>query len=62
MVEKNIATTTVMKQADGGRNKSTTSSTKAGLQFPVARIARYLKEGRYAERLSVGFDDWSSVL
>merc|ERR1712029_1237886 len=27
---------------------------KAGLQFPVGRIARYLKKGRYAERVGAG--------
>ncbi|KAL5060020.1 hypothetical protein RYX36_031624 [Vicia faba] len=35
----------------GGRGKPKTKlvsrSTKAGLQFPVSRIARFLKEGRY---------------
>ncbi|KAL4855219.1 Histone H2AX [Chlorella vulgaris] len=30
------------------------SSAKAGLQFPVGRIARYLKKGRYAERIGAG--------
>ena len=29
-------------------------SQKAGLQFPVGRIARYLKKGRYAQRLGSG--------
>ncbi len=28
-------------------------SAKAGLQFPVVRIARYLKKGRYAERVQL---------
>ncbi len=28
--------------------KAVSKSTKAGLQFPVGRIARYLKKGRYA--------------
>jgi histone H2A len=27
---------------------------KAGLQFPVGRIARYLKKGRYAKRVGGG--------
>ena len=27
---------------------------RAGLQFPVGRIARYLKKGRYAKRLGSG--------
>lgn len=26
----------------------------AGLQFPVGRLARYLKKGRYAQRLAAG--------
>jgi histone H2A len=29
-------------------------SQKAGLQFPVGRIARFLKTGKYAERLGAG--------
>jgi histone H2A len=29
-------------------------SVKAGLQFPVGRIRRYLKEGRYALRIGSG--------
>uniref|UniRef100_A0A7R9YDC3 Histone H2A n=1 Tax=Pinguiococcus pyrenoidosus TaxID=172671 RepID=A0A7R9YDC3_9STRA len=40
----------------GGRGsaKSTTRSAKAGLQFPVGRVGRYLKQGRYAERIGSG--------
>ena len=43
----------------GGRGKpkgtkSVTRSAKAGLQFPVGRIARYLKAGKYAERVGGG--------
>jgi histone H2A len=43
----------------GGRgkakgSKSTTRSSKAGLQFPVGRIARYLKIGKYAQRVGAG--------
>jgi histone H2A len=43
----------------GGRGKpkgtkAVTRSTKAGLQFPVGRIARYLKAGKYAERVGGG--------
>ncbi|CAM8959342.1 unnamed protein product [Rhodiola kirilowii] len=40
-----------------GKSKSTTSvsrSHKAGLQFPVGRIARFLKSGKYAERVGAG--------
>ena len=37
-----------------GAKKSTTSSAKAGLQFPVGRIGRYLKTGKYASRMGAG--------
>eukprot|EP01024_Parvocaulis_polyphysoides_P018357 TRINITY_DN1812_c0_g1_i1.p3 TRINITY_DN1812_c0_g1~~TRINITY_DN1812_c0_g1_i1.p3 ORF type:complete len:128 (+),score=33.62 TRINITY_DN1812_c0_g1_i1:85-468(+) len=36
------------------KGKSVSRSSKAGLQFPVGRIARYLKKGRYAERIGAG--------
>ncbi|KAJ7294127.1 hypothetical protein O6H91_15G071700 [Diphasiastrum complanatum] len=43
----------------GGRGKSKATksvsrSHKAGLQFPVGRIARFLKVGKYAERVGAG--------
>ena len=45
----------------GGRGKvakkvagSKSRSSKAGLQFPVGRIARHLKKGRYAARVGAG--------
>jgi histone H2A len=45
----------------GGRGKGKSSASrpvsrshKAGLQFPVGRIARFLKAGRYAERVGAG--------
>ena len=47
-------------KGEGGRGKgkaggkSTTKSVKAGLQFPVGRIGRYLKKGKYATRLGAG--------
>jgi histone H2A len=34
--------------------KSTSRSAKAGLNFPVGRIARLLKKGRYAQRVGAG--------
>ena len=37
-----------------GTGKSVSSSSKAGLQFPVARVGRYLKKGGYAKRTGVG--------
>ena len=42
----------------GGRgkkkSKSTSRSAKAGLQFPVWRVARYLRQGRVAARIGAG--------
>lgn len=38
----------------GERNKSVTKSVKAGLQFPVGRVARFLRKGRYSKRTGVG--------
>lgn len=38
----------------GERKKSVSKSVKAGLQFPVGRIARFMKKGRYAQRLGTG--------
>jgi len=37
-----------------GAKKSQTRSSKAGLQFPVGRVGRYLKKGRYAARVGSG--------
>merc|ERR1712072_1501975 len=34
--------------------KSVTKSAKAGLQFPVGRVRRYLKTGKYATRVGSG--------
>lgn len=39
-------------KADG--KKSQTKSSKAGLQFPVGRISRFLKKGKYATRVGAG--------
>ena len=38
----------------GSAKKATSRSSKAGLQFPVGRIARFLKAGKYAERVGAG--------
>ncbi|GKG20148.1 probable histone H2A.3, partial [Tanacetum coccineum] len=40
--------------SSGAAKKATSRSSKAGLQFPVGRIARFLKAGKYAERVSAG--------
>ena len=42
------------KGKTGGSGKGTTKHAKAGLQFPVARLNRYLKRGKYATRVGVG--------
>ncbi|KAK4748851.1 hypothetical protein SAY87_015437 [Trapa incisa] len=44
------------KGVKGGRGKpkSVSRSSKAGLQFPVGRIARFLKVGKYADRVGAG--------
>ena len=36
------------------RAKSKTRSARAGLQFPVGRVHRFLREGNYAERVGAG--------
>merc|ERR1712137_320723 len=41
-------------KAGRGPKKSTSKSAKAGLQFPVGRINRYLKKGKYATRTGSG--------
>lgn len=61
------ANTPVVRQADkapgrgkakGGARKapgkSSSRSEKAGLQFPVGRTARFIREGHYAHRTGVG--------
>eukprot|EP01040_Poterioochromonas_malhamensis_P003030 gene3030-3218_t len=47
------------KGGKGGRGKAegkkaTSQSSKAGLQFPVGRIARFLRKGKYASRVGAG--------
>ena len=46
------------KGGKGGRGaggkKSVSKSSKAGLQFPVARIGRFLKKGKFATRVGGG--------
>ncbi|KAH6802493.1 histone H2A 7 [Perilla frutescens var. frutescens] len=50
--------TTVIKgtggRRGGERKKSIPKSVRAGLQFPVGRVARFLKKGRYAQRTGTG--------
>ncbi|MCQ2820916.1 MAG: histone H2A [archaeon] len=42
------------KSGRGKPTKQQSRSSRAGLQFPVGRIARYLKTGKYAERIGAG--------
>lgn len=47
-----------MAAGKGGKkdnsNKATSRSDKAGLQFPVGRIHRFLRKGNYAQRIGSG--------
>ena len=38
----------------GSKKKATSRSAKAGLQFPVGRVHRHIKLGRYASRIGAG--------
>ena len=54
-----VATPSGGKGGKGGRGKaegkkSQTKSSKAGLQFPVGRISRFLKKGKFATRVGAG--------
>jgi histone H2A len=61
---KTISPTIIMSgkgkggKGGGGRGKAagkaTSKSSKAGLQFPVGRVGRYLKKGKYATRVGAG--------
>ncbi|KAJ8661003.1 histone H2A [Lichtheimia ornata] len=45
---------TVSSSSGVERKPHRTASARAGLQFPVARLQRYLKKGRYAARVGAG--------
>merc|ERR1712238_545561 len=38
----------------GDKKTAQSSSSKAGLQFPVGRIGRFLRQGKYATRMGAG--------
>jgi histone H2A len=42
------------KGGRGDKKSSTSSSSKAGLQFPVGRIGRFIRQGKYATRMGAG--------
>lgn len=52
----NYSLSLALGKGKGGRGekKSTTASAKAGLQFPVGRIGRFLRQGKYATRMGAG--------
>ena len=60
--KETTTTTTTPKESKGGKiggrgkdgKKSQTKSSKAGITFPVSRIGRFLKKGRYASRVGSG--------
>ena len=61
MSTKKAAAAGAGKGGKGGKSgrgkdgkKSQSKSSKAGLQFPVSRIGRYLKQGKYATRVGAG--------
>lgn len=41
-------------KSGAAHKKAVSRSAKAGLQFPVGRIARFLKKGKYSERIGAG--------
>lgn len=46
-----------VEKSSGGRKekgKSLSRSAKAGLQFPVGRLSRYIRKGGYAKRVGAG--------
>ncbi|KAJ9557096.1 hypothetical protein OSB04_011710 [Centaurea solstitialis] len=59
-MEADKSTTTTSNKGFTGRRggrekkKAVQKSVRAGLQFPVSRVARYLKKGRYSERTGIG--------
>ena len=42
------------KNKKGGKGTQQTRSSRAGLQFPVGRINRYLRQGSYSKRTGAG--------
>ena len=37
-----------------GRGRATSRSVRAGITFPVGRVARYMRNGRYTSRVGAG--------
>ena len=45
---------TLMMKTKKGSSQKKSRSSKAGLTFPVGRVARILRKGRYAQRIGAG--------
>ena len=52
--DRGLATLDRPLASGGHRKKQVRRSIKAGLLFPVGRIGRYLKEGRYSQHVGSG--------
>ena len=52
--KKGVKKTAAKTATDGERSKPKTRSSRAGLQFPVGRLHRFLREGRYGDRVGSG--------
>jgi hypothetical protein len=51
---KFLVSVTMSGRGKSSGKKAMSRSTKAGLQFPVGRIARFLKAGKYSTRVGAG--------
>ena len=52
--KKGVKKTATKTAVDGERQHPKTRSSRAGLQFPVGRLHRFLREGRYGDRVGAG--------
>jgi histone H2A len=52
--KKGVKKTAAKTAVEGERAKPKTRSSRAGLQFPVGRLHRFLREGRYGDRVGAG--------
>jgi histone H2A len=52
--KKGVKKTATKTAVDGERSHPKTRSFRAGLQFPVGRFHRFLREGRYGDRVGAG--------
>merc|ERR1712176_260996 len=51
---KNIKYTEMPRGKGKGRGRATSRSARAGITFPVGRVARYMRNGRYTTRVGAG--------